>query len=189
MWFRKLKLKLLAGAYLTVIQLSTVLKSFWAFFFFWMAKLKTKSQSFFVCFHIPNVCQEHYWWHAAPQDGAQLSSYTIVLSKYRQMSQDCVQASMGMLSLVPVLAAVTVFVSMSTMWVERLFNWARAYCIQGHKHRHTQDCPGVLCQEMPQFGIWILYANLPLALHFRMPLCFVFASFILNGSREIRHLC
>ena len=161
MWFRKLKLKLLAGAYLTVIQLSTGLKSFWAFFFFWMTKLKKKSQSFFVCFHIPNVCQEHYWWHVAPQDGALLSSYTIVLSKYRQMSQDCVQASMGMLSLVPVLAAVTVFVSMSTMWVERLFNWARAYCIQGHKHRHTQDCPGVLCHEMPQFGIWILYANLP----------------------------
>ena len=116
MWFRKLKLKLLAGAYLTVIQLSTGLKYFWAFFFEW-PNWKKKSQSFFVCFHVTNVCQEHCWWHAAPQDRALLSSYTIVLSKYRQMSQDCVQADRGCW----VLAVVTVFVSMSaTMWVERL---------------------------------------------------------------------
>ena len=60
-------------------QLSTGLKHFWAFVF-WMAKLKKKSQSFFVCFHIiPNVCQEHHWWHVAPQDRALLSSYTIFL--------------------------------------------------------------------------------------------------------------
>ena len=117
MWFRKLKLKLLAGAYLTVIQLSTGLKYFWAFFFFEWPNWKKKSQSFFVCFHVTNVCQEHCWWHAAPQDRALLSSYTIVLSKYRQMSQDCVQADRGCW----VLAVVTVFVSMSaTMWVERL---------------------------------------------------------------------
>ena len=117
MWFRKLKLKLLAGAYLTVIQLSTGLKYFWAFFFEW-PNWKKKSQSFFACFHITNVCQEHCWWHAAPQDRALLSSYTIALSKYRQMSRDCVQADRGCW----VLAVVTVLiVSMSaTMWVERL---------------------------------------------------------------------
>ena len=105
MWFRKLKLRLLAGAYLTVSQLSTGLKHFGSFLFL------------NVCFHIPNVWQEHHWWHAAPQDRALLSSYTIVLSKYRQMSQDCVQADRGCW----VLAVVTVFVSMSaTMRVERL---------------------------------------------------------------------
>ena len=36
------------------------------------------------------------------------------------MSQDCVQADTGTLSLPPILTVVTVFVSMSTMWVERL---------------------------------------------------------------------
>ena len=75
--------------------------------------------------------------------------------------------------------------------VSREALWARAStCIQGHKHWHRQDNVQEFCaRKMPQFGIWILYANLPLALHFRMPLCFVFASFILNGSREIQHLC
>ena len=141
-----------------------------------MAKLKKKSQSFFVCFHIPNVCQEHYWWHVAPQDGALLSSYTIVLSKCRQMSQDCVQASMGMLSLVPVLAAVTVFVSMSTMWVERLFNWARAYCIQGHwsidTHKIVQEfcarkCHSLAFEFCTQTFLWpyIFECHSALSLH------------------------
>ena len=188
MWFRKLKLKLLAGAYLTVIQLSTGLKYFWAFFFEW-PNWKKKSQSFFVCFHVTNVCQEHCWWHAAPQDRALLSSYTIVLSKYRQMSQDCVQADRGCW----VLAVVTVFVSMSaTMWVERLHLWAyTSTCIQGHEHRHRQGCPGVLYQETPQFGIWILNTCIqtllwPYILEF--PLRFLFALFILNRSREIQHL-
>ena len=118
MWFRKLKLKLLAGAYLTVIQLSTGLKYFWAFFFEW-PNWKKKSQSFFVCFHVTNVCQEHCWWHAAPQDRALLSSYTIVLSKYRQMSQDCVQGSMGMLSLAQVLAVVIACVQTSSLPQEK----------------------------------------------------------------------
>lgn len=112
MWFRKLKLKLLAGAYLTVIQLSTGLKFFGAFLFL-NGQIEKKVTILFCVFSYSK------WWHAAPQDRALLSSYTTVLSKYRQMSQDCVQASMGMPSLAPVLAVITVFVSMSTMWVER----------------------------------------------------------------------
>ena len=48
MWFRKLKLKLLAGAYLTVIQLSTGLKYFWAFFFL-NGQIEKKSHNPFLC--------------------------------------------------------------------------------------------------------------------------------------------
>ena len=70
-------------ANLTVSQLSTEL------FFFRMAKLKEKSQSFFVCFHIPNVCRKHHWWYAALHDRALLRSYTLVLHwKCSKMSQD-----------------------------------------------------------------------------------------------------
>ena len=106
MWFRKLKLKLLAGAYLTVSQLSTGLKHFGAFLFL-NGQIEKKQVTILFC----------VFSYAAPQDRALLSSYTIVLSKYRQMSQDCVQADRGCW----VLAVVTVFVSMSaTMWVERL---------------------------------------------------------------------
>ena len=95
MWFRKLKLKLLAGAYLTVSQLSTGLKHFGAFLFL-NGQIEKKQVTILFC----------VFSYAAPQDRALLSSYTIVLSKYRQMSQDCVQASMGMLSLAQVLAVV-----------------------------------------------------------------------------------
>ena len=52
-------------------------------------------------------------------------------------------------SLAPVLAVVTVFVSMSTVRVE-------TRSVQLHKHRYRQGGPGVLHQETPQFGIWIL---------------------------------
>ena len=48
MWFRKLKLKLLAGAYLTVIQLSTGLKYFWAFFCL-NGQIEKKSHNPFLC--------------------------------------------------------------------------------------------------------------------------------------------
>ena len=63
MWFGNLKLKLLGGAYLTVSQLIKHGRKifFGVFFFFWNGKIeKKKSQSFFVCFHIPNVYQEHH---------------------------------------------------------------------------------------------------------------------------------
>ena len=52
MWFTKLKLKLLAGAHLTVSQLSTGLKSFWAFFFFWNGQIERKSHNPFLCVFI-----------------------------------------------------------------------------------------------------------------------------------------
>ena len=90
------------------------------------------------------------------------------------MSQDCVQADRDTES--PPRLDCSNCLCVNVYYVSREALWARAStCVQRHKHRHRQDCLGVLCQETPQFGIWILYANLPLALHFQMPLYFVFA--------------
>ena len=52
MWFRKLKLKLLAVAYLTVSQLSTGLKHFGAFLFLNGQIEKKKSHNPFLCVFI-----------------------------------------------------------------------------------------------------------------------------------------
>ena len=70
------------------------------------------------------------------------------------MSQDCVQADRDTES--PPRLDCSNCLCVNVYYVSREALWARAStytCVQGHKHRHRQDCPGVLCQETPQFGI------------------------------------
>ena len=70
------------------------------------------------------------------------------------MSQDCVQADRDTESPPPPRLDCSNCLCVNVYYVNREALWARAStCVQGHKHRHRQDCPGVLCQETPQFGI------------------------------------
>ena len=64
------------------------------------------------------------------------------------MSQDCVQADRDTES--PPRLDCSNCLCVNVYYVSREALWARAStCVQGHR----QDCPGVLCQETPQFGI------------------------------------
>ena len=121
-----------------------------------MAKLNKSHNVFFVCFHIPSACRGYHWWHASPQDRALLHSFTLVLHlKYRQMSQDCARADRRR-RVSPRLGCSNCL-CVNVYYESRDTLCARAStCVQLHEHRYRQGGPGVLHQETPQFGIWIL---------------------------------
>ena len=82
-----------------------------------------------------------------------------------------------------------------TLLASREALWARISTrVQWHKHWHRQGGPGVLHQETPQFGIWILNTCTqtflwPYILECHSNTCsFVFALIILYRSTEIQHL-
>ena len=155
MWFRKLKLKLPAGAYLTVIQLSTGLKSFWAFFF-WNGQIEKKVTILFCVFSYSKCLPRASLMACSPsrQSPTELLHYSFI-KVYTDVTRLCT-GRQGTLSLAPVLAVVTFFVSMSTMWVERLFGLALLHAYR-HMSIDTDKMVQDFCARKPHslaFDFW-----------------------------------
>ena len=161
-------------------------------FFFEWPNWKKKSQSFFVCFHIPNVCRKHHWWYAALHDRALLRSYTLVLHwKCSKMSQDS-HGQTGDAKSGPSLGSSNCL-CVNVYYVRREALWACAStCVQGHAHRQRQGGPGILRQEARRLGFEFSTPerkpSFSLTFYNATLKQFCLALFILNRRKEIQHL-